>query len=56
MKIRLHGTAAEVRAMAQLLRLLAEDPDSFFSVADESRDYPERAPSTLIRRYLEIRL
>lgn len=57
MKIRLHGTAAEVRFTAQLLRLLAEDPDSEgFEVVDESRDYPDRPPSTLIRRYLEIRL
>jgi hypothetical protein len=57
MKIRLHGTAAEVRLMAQLFRLLAEDPEADgFEVVDESRDYTDRAPSTLVRRYLEIRL
>jgi hypothetical protein len=56
MEIRLRGTTAEVRTMAQLLRLLAEDPDAFFEVASESRDYTDRAPSTFVRRYLEIRL
>lgn len=57
MKLRLHGTPAEVATLAGLLRLLAEDPRADgLEVVDESRDYPDRAPSTLVRRYLEVRL
>jgi len=55
MKIRLHGTAAEVEIVANLLRQLATDQD-LFEVVDQSRDYPDRAPSTLVRRYLEIHI
>lgn len=49
MKLRLHGTPTDVEAAAARVR-------EVFEVVDESRDYPDRAPSRLVRRYLEIRL
>lgn len=55
MKIRLHGTAEEVRITAAMLRNIAAEQD-LFEIVDESADYPDRRPSTLVRRYLEIRI
>ncbi|HTJ70243.1 MAG TPA: hypothetical protein VL551_22085 [Actinospica sp.] len=55
MKICLHGTKTEVEIVANLLRQTATDQD-LFEIVNESRDYTDRPPSTLIRRYLEIRL
>ena len=48
MRIRLRGTRAEVDAYASDLRVC-------FDVVDESEDYPDRPPSKLLRRYLDIR-
>lgn len=55
MKIRLHGTPSEVETVAKMLRQTATD-QGLFEVVNESSDYTDRAPSTLARRYLEIRL
>lgn len=55
MKIRLHGTKAEVEIVAKMLRDTATEQD-LFEIVNESADYADRAPSTLVRRYLEIRL
>ena len=49
MRLRLHGTPAEV--IEALARLRA-----CFEVADESRPYPDRPPSRLVRVYLDLRL
>jgi hypothetical protein len=61
-KIRLHGTPAEVEITANLLRALEDEHDRFEIVA-ESDDYPDRLrrgvaapPAKLVRRYLELRL
>jgi hypothetical protein len=48
-RLRLHGTPAEVTAALPLLR-------AAFEVADESRPYPDRLPSRLVRVYLDIHL
>lgn len=48
MKLRIEGSPGEVNAVAALLRGVVE-------VVEESRDYPNRAPSAQVRRYLEIR-
>ena len=55
MKIRLHGTKTEVEILANLLRHTATD-QAPFQIVNESGDYTDRPPSTLVRRYLEIRL
>jgi hypothetical protein len=44
-----HGTPAEVTAALPQLRAV-------FEVVDESRPYPDRPPSRLVRVYLELRL
>lgn len=49
MKLRIEGQPDEV---ARAARTVAE----IFDVLDESADYPNRAPSKLVRRYLQIRL
>ena len=49
MRLRLHGTPAEV---ATALPLLA----ACFEVVDQSRPYPDRPPSRLVRVYLDLRL
>jgi hypothetical protein len=54
-KIRLHGTRAEVETLADLLRRTATAQGPF-EIVGESGDYTDRPPSTLVRRYLEIRL
>lgn len=51
MKIRLHGTKTEVEIMANLLRHTATEQDTF-EIVNESADYTDRPPSTLVRRYL----
>jgi hypothetical protein len=48
-RLRLHGTPAEVAAALPLLR-------AAFCVLDESRPYPDRPPSRLVRVYLDLRL
>lgn len=48
MKLRVEGLPDEVETVAAVLREALE-------VVDESRDYPNRAPSTTVRRYLEVR-
>ena len=48
-RLRLHGTPAEV---ATALPLLA----ACFEVVDQSRPYPDRPPSRLVRVYLDPRL
>ncbi len=48
MRIRLHDPPAEVDGWAKDMR-------AAFDVADESGDHPDRAPSKLVRRYLDIR-
>lgn len=48
MKLRIEGLPGEVEAVTAVLRGTLE-------VVEESRDYPNRAPSTAVRRYLEIR-
>ena len=48
MKLRIEGLPGEVDAVAALLRGVVE-------VIEESRDYPNRAPSAQVRRYLEVR-
>jgi len=48
MRIRLEGTEAEC---AQVAAVLAEH----LQVVDTSRPYPNRAPSKLVRVYVEIR-
>ena len=55
MQIRLNGTKEEVEITANLLKQIAADQDGF-EIVRETRDYPDRAPSTLVRRYLELRL
>jgi hypothetical protein len=47
-RLRLHGTPAEITAALPLLR-------AAFHVADESRPYPDRPPSRLVRVYLDLR-
>jgi hypothetical protein len=47
-KLRIEGLPGEVDALAGVLRGVLE-------VVEESRDYPNRAPSTAVRRYLEVR-
>jgi hypothetical protein len=47
MKLRLHGTAAEIAAALPLLR-------ACFEVLDQSRPYPDRPPSRLVRVYLDL--
>jgi hypothetical protein len=47
MRLRLHGTPAEITAALPLLRAV-------FEVADESRPYPDRPPSRLVRVYLDL--
>jgi hypothetical protein len=49
MKLRLHGTPAEATAALAQLR-------ACFEVVDESRPYPDRPPSRLVRVYLDLRL
>lgn len=49
MRVRLSGTTAEVAEAASRLR-------SVFEVVEESADYPNRPPSIVVRRYLEVRL
>jgi hypothetical protein len=44
-RIRLHGMPDDVQATAEALR-------DVFDVVDESRDYCDRPPSQLVRRYL----
>jgi hypothetical protein len=48
-RLRLHGTPAEVTATLPLLR-------ACFEVVDQSRPYSDRPPSRLVRVYLELRL
>ena len=55
MQIRLHGTKAEVEIVANLLKQAATDQD-LFEIVSERGDYTDRGSSTLVRRYLEIRL
>jgi len=47
MKIRLHGQPSEIEDCAAVLRRT-------FDVLDESALYPDRSPSRLSRRYLEV--
>ena len=49
MRLRLHGTPAEVAAA--LPRLAA-----CFELVDQSRPYPDRPPSRLVRVYRDLRL
>jgi hypothetical protein len=46
MRIRLRDTPAEIEAWSSDFRTV-------FDVIDESEDHPDRAPSRLVRRYLE---
>jgi hypothetical protein len=48
-RLRLHGTPAEVAALLSLL-------GACFEVIDQSRLYPDRPPSRLVRVYLDLRL
>jgi hypothetical protein len=48
-RLRLHGTPDEITAALPLLQ-------AAFEVVDESRRYPDRPPSRLVRLYLDIRL
>jgi hypothetical protein len=48
-RLRLHGTPAEVAAALPLLA-------ACFEVAKQSRSYPDRPPSRLVRVYLDLRL
>jgi hypothetical protein len=48
-RLRLHGTPAEVASA--LPRLAA-----CFELVDQSRPYPDRPPSRLVRVYLDLRL
>jgi hypothetical protein len=48
-RLRLHGTPAEITAALPRLR-------AAFEVADESRPYADRPPSQLVRIYLDLRL
>ena len=48
MKVRIEGLPDEVAALAAILRARLE-------VVEESRNYPNRGDSELVRRYLEIR-
>ena len=47
MRIRLHGTAPEVRATADHLARVLD-------VLDESRPYPDRPQSRFVRLYLTV--
>jgi hypothetical protein len=47
MRLRLHGTPAEITAALPLLR-------ACFEVAEVSRLYPDRPPSRLVRAYLDL--
>lgn len=49
MKVRIEGLPAEVDTLAALLRAAVE-------VVEESRDYPNRGTSRLVRRYLDVRI
>jgi hypothetical protein len=46
-RVRLRGTPAEIATALPLLR-------AAFQVADESRPYPDRPPSRLVRVYLDL--
>jgi hypothetical protein len=48
-RLHLHGTPAEVAAALPLLT-------TCFEVVDQSRPYPDRPPSRLVRVYLDLRL
>jgi hypothetical protein len=48
-RLHLHGTPTEVAAALPLL-------SACFEVVDQSRPYPDRAPSRLVRVYLDLRL
>jgi hypothetical protein len=48
MRLRLHGTPAEITAALPLLR-------ACFEVAAVSRTYEDRPPSGLVRVYLDLR-
>jgi hypothetical protein len=48
-RVRLHGTPGEITAALPLLQ-------AAFEIVDESRLYPDRPPSRLVRIYLDIRL
>lgn len=48
-KIRLEGTSDEVEQAAQALR---ESPS--LRILDESRNYRNRPPSKLVRRYFQV--
>jgi hypothetical protein len=48
-KLRLHGTPAEVAAALPLLA-------ACFEVLDQSHPYLDRPPSRLVRVYLDLRL
>jgi hypothetical protein len=48
-RLRLHGTPAEVEAALPRLR-------ACFEVVDQSRPYPDRPPSRLVRVHLDLRL
>jgi hypothetical protein len=47
MRLRLHGTPAEITAALPLLRAV-------FEVAEVSRPYADRPPSRLVRVYLDV--
>ena len=49
MKVRLHGTPAEVTTATDRLRTV-------LAVVAVSPAYPDRGPSQLVRVYLEVRL
>lgn len=49
MRIRLRDTPDKVQSFAEAFR-------KYFDVVDESADYPDREPSKLVRRYLEIQV
>jgi hypothetical protein len=47
MRLRLHGTPGEIDATLPVLR-------AALTVRAESRPYPDRPPSTLVRVYLDL--
>jgi hypothetical protein len=49
MRLRVEGKPAEIKALVFLLRKMAT-----ITVLDEHRDYENRPPSRLVRRYLKI--
>jgi hypothetical protein len=55
-KIRIMGTADEVAGLLDLLMQLSDMADTGLEILDTSDLMPNRAPSRLVRQYIEARI